>query len=379
MTDRVHAATRKGFFTIDRTSGGWKVTGVDFVGQNANMLMHDPRNGTLYVAFDHGHFGVKLHRSTDDGMTWQECGVPEYPELTEVDRQKQAEAGEVGARRDFSSLKEIWELTPGGPDQPGLLWAGTIPGGLFRSTDDGSTWTLVRSLWERDERWQWFGGGKDHPGIHSVAVNPQNSDHLTVGISCGGVWVSEDGGDSWHCRADGMRAEYMPPDQAGNPNVQDPHRLVQCRDAPSALWVQHHNGIFRSTDGGGQWQEIENVSPASFGFAVAVHPADPDTAWFVPGVKDECRVPVDGQMVVTRTQDGGRTFQSLRSGLPQEHCYDIVFRHALDIDGSGERLAIGSSTGSLWISEDGGESWHTVTHHLPPIYCVRFAAAPLTA
>lgn len=324
---------------------------------------------------DLGHFGTKLHRSPDGGRTWEECAVPTYPEWTAEDQRKQDEAGEIGARRDFSSLKEIWELTPGGADQPETLWAGTIPGGLFRSNDRGTSWEMVHSLWDRDDRWQWFGGGKDHPGIHSVAVHPQNSQHVTVGISCGGAWVSEDGGDTWNCRAEGMRAEYMPPEEAGNPNIQDPHRLVQCPSSPDGLWVQHHNGIFRSTNGGQSWQEIENVEPSSFGFAVVVHPHDPDTAWFVPGVKDECRVPVDGKFVVTRTRDGGQTFEQLDKGLPAGNCYDIVYRHGMDIDTTGNQLAMGSTTGSLWVSDNGGEAWNCVTSHLPQIYCVRFAAS----
>lgn len=372
MSDRLHVATRKGFFTVDRSAGKWQVAKVDFLGQNATMSLRDPRDGTLYVAIDHGHFGTKLQRSSDDGQTWEEVGVPAFPALTDEDRKKQADAGEIGARRDFSSLKEIWELTPGGPDQPGTLWAGTIPGGLFRSTDRGATWEMIRSLWDRDDRWHWFGGGKDSPGIHSVAVDPRNSQHVTVGISCGGAWATEDGGETWEVRAKGMRAEYMPPEQAYEPNAQDPHRLVQCPANPDALWVQHHNGIFRSTDAGRSWTEIENVKPSVFGFAVAVHPKDPQSAWFVPGVKDECRVPVDGKLVVTRTRDGGQSFEALSKGLPQSHCYDIVFRHALDIDRTGNRLAMGSSTGGLWVTEDGGDQWECVSAHLPQIYCVRF-------
>lgn len=373
MSDRVYVATHKGVFTIDRSDSGWNISQVNFLGENATMLLHDPRDGTLYVALALGHFGVKLHRSSDQGESWEECAVPVYPKFTEADKQKQAETPEMGARRDFSKLHEIWELTPGGPDQPGFLWAGTIPGGLFRSTDRGSSWELVCSMWDREERWQWFGGGKDSPGIHSVAVHPNNSQHVTLAISCGGAWVSDDGGEIWNCRSDGMRCEYLPPDEAGNPNAQDPHRLVQCRSNPESLWVQHHNGIFRSTNGGEFWHEIENVQPSVFGFAVVVHPDDPNTAWFVPGVKDECRVPVDGKLVVTRTRDGGQSFKSLDKGLPDDHCYDIVFRHGLDIDTTGNQLAMGSTTGSLWVSENGGDSWDGISTHLPPIHCVRFA------
>ena len=115
------------------------------------------------------------------------------------------------------------------------------------------------------------------------------------------------------------------------------------------------------------------MAPSKFGFAVAAHPKNPDTAWFVPAVKDECRVPVDAKLVVARTRDGGKSFSVLGKGLPQEHAYDLVYRHALAVDDTGDRLAVGSTTGGLWVSEDQGDSWACVTHTLPPVYAVRFA------
>ena len=138
------------------------------------------------------------------------------------------------------------------------------------------------------------------------------------------------------------------------------------------MWVQHHNGVFRSTDGARSWQEVTAIKPSKFGFAVAVHPRNPDTAWFVPGVKDECRVPVDGRLVVARTRDGARSFDVLTEGLPQNHAYDLVYRHALEVDDSGTLLAMGSTTGHLWVSENAGDAWTLVAGHLPPISCVRF-------
>jgi photosystem II stability/assembly factor-like uncharacterized protein len=155
--------------------------------------------------------------------------------------------------------------------------------------------------------------------------------------------------------------------------VQDVHRCVQCPGQPAEWWVQHHNGIFRSTDDAASWRELE-VAPSSFGFAVVVHPRDGSTAWFVPGISDQRRIPVDGHVIVNRTRDGGRTFEALTKGLPQRHAYDITYRHGLDIDAGGDRLVFGTTTGSLWVTEDQGDSWQTVSEHLPPVYCVRFAA-----
>ncbi|MFQ5414955.1 MAG: exo-alpha-sialidase, partial [Phycisphaerae bacterium] len=261
---------------------------------------------------------------------------------------------------------------PGGADERGVLWCGTAPGGLFRSADGGASWRLIRSLWDDPGRKNWFGGGLDIPAIHSICVDPRDARRVAVGVSCGGVWVTTDGGETWACRADGMWAAYVPPERKCDPTIQDPHCVVQCAARPDVMWAQHHNGIFRSTDGAASWHDIPSAGPSTFGFPVVVHPQDGDTAWFVPAVSDERRIPVDGRVVVTRTRDGGRTFDVLGSGLPSAHAYDLVFRHALDVDETGDRLAMGSSTGSLWVSEDQGDAWTHVSAHLPPVHCVRF-------
>lgn len=374
MGHLLHLATRKGVFAVERAANGrgWSITGASFLGDNCSVVLRDPRDGVLYAALGHGHFGVKLHRSRDGGSNWEEITAPQYPPMPEGYEPKKHPF--FGTPIEWK-LELIWCLEPGGANQPGRLWCGTLPGGLFRSDDGGATWELNRELWDDPRREEWFGGGYPQPGIHSVCLHPKHPDRLSLGISCGGVWHTTDAGKSWKQHEGGMRAEYMPPEQAFAPNSQDPHRLVRCADHPEVMWVQHHNGIFRSTDGGMNWVESLDVKPANFGFAVAAHPHNPDVAWFVPGIKDEKRIPVDGKLVVTRTRDGGRTFDQLTTGLPQQHAYDLVFRHALDIDESGEVLAFGSTTGSLFISENGGEKWECISNYLPPIHAVRFAAS----
>lgn len=364
MGERAWVSTRKGLFPLERVRGAWRIGKPSFLGDPVTIALCDPRDGALYAALNLGHFGVKLRRSTDGGAHWDEVAVPEYPPQPDA----------TAEDKTPWKLAQIWSLEAGGRDEAGVLWAGTIPGGLFRSADRGNSWSLVRALWDRPERLQWVGGGYDHPGIHSILVDPRDSRHVTVAISCGGVWQTRDGGASWSVTAAGMRADFMPPEQRGDPNIQDPHRVVHCPAAPDRLWCQHHCDIFVSRDGGARWDASEGFALSRFGFAVAAHPHDPDTAWFAPGVKDECRVPVDGRLAVTRTRDGGKTFTALGTGLPQSDCYDIVYRHGLDIDGSGERLLMGSTTGGLWASDDGGERWQTLSMTLPPIFSVRFAA-----
>jgi photosystem II stability/assembly factor-like uncharacterized protein len=366
MTDKLFVSTRKGLFRVGREAAGWHVEGVDFLGDNVTLTLSDPRSGRHFAALDHGHFGVKLHRSTATG--WEEIAVPAYPQKPEG-----LEENDIWGRPLAWSMARIWALAAGGADEPGVIWCGTLPGGLFRSEDHGDSWSMVRSLWDHPKRKQWAGGGADLPGLHSILVDPRNSQRVWIAVSTGGIWFTEDSGDSWTQRGDGMRAEYVPPELTNDPIAQDVHCLAQCRAFPHRMWVQHHNGIFVSSDEGRTFSEITGVEPSVFGFPVVVHPNDPDTAWFVPEIKDEKRIPRDGRLVVTRTRDGGRTFEILNEGLPQSHAYDLVYRHALAIDDTGERLAFGSTTGGLWVSEDQGDRWSNVTHTLPPIYAVRFA------
>jgi hypothetical protein len=250
-----------------------------------------------------------------------------------------------------------------------------MPGGLFRSDDGGASWSLVETLWRMPERRKWgsvAGGGL--PGISTVLVDPRDPADIRLGISTAGVWATRDTGTSWSLINRGMYAEYMPPELREDPISQDVHQLARCEAHPEVMWCQHHNGVFRSEDGGATWHDLPAIRPSKFGFAVAAHPRDKLTAWFVPAIKDERRIPVDGKVVVARTRDGGKSFDVLTRGLPQHHAYDLVYRHALAVDQSGERLAFGSTTGGFWISEDGGDSWTAPEARLPPVSVVRFAS-----
>ena len=354
MDDSLLVATRKGLFALKRRRAGWAAELIGFAGIAVTNALRV--NGTVYAALKHGHFGAKLHRSDDGGNSWRELAAPAFP----------ADAA------DAPTLFQIWSLDDGGRHHPDRLWIGAIPAGLFRSDDRGDSWQLISSLWNVPERARWFGGGYDAAGIHSVSPDPRDADRALVAISCGGVWETRDDGTSWAVLGKGLLAPYVPPEQAEDSAIQDPHRVARCAAAPDVMWMQHHAGIYRSTDAGAHWTRLSPLGD-DFGFAVAAHPRDGGTAWFVPAIKDEIRMPRDGALCVTRTRDGGKSWQVMREGLPQRDTYDLIYRHGLDVDQTGERLAMGSTTGALWFSGDGGARWELVAAHLPPVYAVRFA------
>jgi photosystem II stability/assembly factor-like uncharacterized protein len=190
-----------------------------------------------------------------------------------------------------------------------------------------------------------------------------------VGVSTAGVIETLDGGKTWHSRNKGMTLEHEP-----DPHAEwghDPHYIEQCPAQPEHLWQQNHVGIFYSRDGAATWSRVSKPDEGvHFGFPITVDEQDGRTAWVVPGHSDQRRMTVDGSLFVARTTDGGQSWQQLRAGLPQEGAHDVILRHALS--SRAGTLAFGSTTGNLYVSEDRGESWQTVSHNLPPIYSVRF-------
>ncbi|MEM7334189.1 MAG: glycosyl hydrolase, partial [Chloroflexota bacterium] len=312
---------------------------------------------------DHGHWGQKLYRSSNLGESFDEVEAPKYPEdaiMYDVF---------AGGAEKPAVTSYLWTIVPGGVDEPNKLYIGTEPGGLFQTIDGGETFQLVESLWNHPSRQNnWFGGGRDQAGCCSVVVDPRDSQHLYVTISIGGIYESTDGGKSWNGRNHGLIAEYLPDPHAEYGH--DGHCLVAAPSNPDVLWQQNHCGVFKSIDKGQSWSN-HTSGKVKFGFPIVIDEQDPNTAWVIPAVSDDKRLAFDGALFVARTEDGGETWQELRDGLPQQNSFDVVFRHALDID--GDTLIFGTTTGNLFISEDRGNHWQAIGNYFPPIYSVRLS------
>jgi len=356
MKSTLLLGTRKGFVAYRQLNGKWEMENLSFEGVPVSIAYADPLKGTWWACLDHGHWGVKLHRSNDRGRNWEEMTAPAYPEGEEVKDGIPA------------TTRYIWSIAQGGASG---LWVGTDPGGLFISKDEGSSFQLIGSLWNHPSRKEgWMGGGRDQPGIHSIVIDPRDEDHIHIAISCAGVFETIDAGGSWEVRNSGLRADFLP-DPTSNIG-HDPHILVAAPTNPDVLWQQNHCGIFRSTDAAKSWQDVSQAQgPARFGFAIAVADDNPDQAWVAPANSDVTRTAIHGSLCICRTDDGGKTWKELRKGLPQQHCFDIVYRHALAC--SGNTVAFGSTTGNLFFSPDRGESWQVINNYLPMIYSVQFA------
>jgi len=348
--------TRKGLLQYEKINGKWKSTAHDFLGIPVTMFLQDERNGIWWAGLSHGHWGQKLHMSEDKGKTWKEVETPKYPEGYEIKEGKAAK------------LNLMWAMAAAGADKPNTLHIGTEPGGFFTSNDYGKSWQLCESLWQDPDREKhWFGGGFDNAAIHSIEVNPNNSNHIYIGISCGGVYESLDGGQNWKAQNNGLVSDFLPNQTAEVGH--DPHLLKMCLSKPEVLWQQAHCGIWVSKDGAQSWQDVRGKDKnADFGFNITIDHNNPNRAWVAPGISDEIRVAVDGALCISRTEDGGQTWQAFRNGLPQKNCSDIVYRHAMDrLDNT---LVFGTTTGNIFFSNDDGETWEALSHYSPMVHTV---------
>lgn len=392
MSNQILLGTRKGTLIVDRKGSDWVARPLAHAGMSISYACTDPRDGTLWAAMDHAHWGPKLSRSRDEGKTWQQVNQIAYPKGARFIEQhlptpdQDPNTKKPTTYKDATLLK-VWVMAFGGADQPGTLYAGTLPGGLFKSTDGGDTWELNRPLWNHESRGgdlfagdartrnEWCGtpaavtSGEFVPGMHSIVVDLRDGNHLLVAVSSAGVLETRDGGKTWAGRNRGMTNDYLPNAEAEWGH--DPHFITACPANPDRLWQQNHCGVFTSEDGARTWKKVSRPEVGvHFGFPIATDERDGRTAWVVPARGDDARISLEGGLCVARTDDGGASWKPFRKGLPQQDTYDVVYRHALDA--SGDRVCFGSTTGNVYLSEDRGESWRCLGTNFPPVHSVRF-------
>ncbi len=352
--------TRKGLWIArsDDDRRSWSLHGPDELRSEVHAVAVDTRgeHPRLFMASRHWHWGPQILHSDDLGTTWERGvdGAIRFPEDT------------------GRTLEAVWSISPS-PTEPDVVWAGTEPSALFRSTDNGQSFSMVRPLWDHPHREQW-GAGFGGQAIHTVLPHPSEPQQVTVAMSTGGVYRTADGGDSWAPANQGISAVFMPEDMQYPEFGQCVHKVTRDAADPNRLYAQNHGGVFRSDDAADSWTSIAQGLPSDFGFPVVAHPHRSGTVYLFPLEGADGRFPPDGTCRVWRSSDAGETWEELAKGLPDSGFYAGVMRDAMCVDQADPAgVYFGSRDGSVFASNDDGASWHAVAEHLPDVLCVRAA------
>jgi photosystem II stability/assembly factor-like uncharacterized protein len=240
----------------------------------------------------------------------------------------------------------------------GVLFAGTDPAEVLASRDGGATWTQGQSLREMPGYDRWSYPLAPHtPHVMLFAPHPRRPETVFAGIEVGGIARSDDGGATW--RMVGARGAG-----AIHPDL---HGMAICAAAPETIYAATPQGVYVSDDGGESWQQrIEGLEPL-YCRPIVVHGAEPSTAVVVAthGASGFFGIPAERTGgAVFRTQDSGRTWRQVTHGLPSP----LAPTPAMAADpGVPQRFYLPLFSGDVYVSDDAGATWRELAAGLPPI------------
>jgi photosystem II stability/assembly factor-like uncharacterized protein len=205
------------------------------------------------------------------------------------------------------------------PAKPETIYVATSGGGVWRSDDGGQTWSLP-------------GAGLVSRGVEWIEVDPRDAATLWAGVKGGesaAFWRSPDRGKTW------VPVRVDPTSSAvGQP-------IAFAASKPGTIFVPSTNMHYRSGDGGKTWQSFR--VPGQDVYALAVHPKDANIVW-AGGRGSEHNL--------SRSQDGGKTWHPFGKGL-REDSIKLLRVSASD----PSTLYAVSGFGHLQRSTDGGATW----------------------
>jgi hypothetical protein len=211
--------------------------------------------------------------------------------------------------------------------------------------------------------------------LHTILLDPSNSDRIFIAISAAGAFRTDDGGKTWRAINRGLRSQYIPDPEAEVGHCV--HRIAMHPSRPNVLFMQKHWDVMRSDDAGGTWREVSGNLPTDFGFVIDVHAHEPETIYVVPIKSDAEHYPLEGKLRVYRSRSGGDEWEALSNGLPQANCYVNVLRDAMAVDKFDDcGVYFGTTGGQVYVSSDAGDSWTAAVRDLPAVLSVEVQTLP---
>ena len=167
---------------------------------------------------------------------------------------------------------------------------------------------------------------------------------MCVGTIGSGLWVSRDAGDSWRRVMKGLWSESQVFSLTVHPRE------------PRAVFAGANDGIYKSNDAGQSFERLESPMNKLHVWKVAVDPADPDILF--AGTRPAA---------LFRSQDGGHSWRELPAQMAEE-CPNVRIPRvtALSVDPTDHRVVwAGIEVDGVRRSTDGGDSWQTITSGIP--------------
>jgi photosystem II stability/assembly factor-like uncharacterized protein len=240
---RVLVGTRKGAFilTSDEKRERWEVSEPHFGGWEIYHLKGSPADPKrLYASQSSGWFGQLIQRSDDGGKTWEPVG------------NEFAYDGIPGTHQWYDGtqhpweFKRVWYLEPA-PGDPDTVYAGVEDAALFRSSDGGKSWQELSGLRSaKGHLWQPGAGGMC---LHTILLDPRNSNRIFVAISAAGAFRTDDGGETWRPITHGLKSGYELPDPMAEVG-HCVHNMALHPSRPETLFMQKHWDVMRTDNAG---------------------------------------------------------------------------------------------------------------------------------
>lgn len=327
-SNEVLVGTLDGAVLIERKAKGaeWRVANGALRGQHISTLIEEPQSGLIFAGVFHGG----IHASADGGKTWE----PRDNGLTE---------------------RDVYTITTYRLNGKTRLYAGTEPAHLYFSDDLGRHWSELPALRSVPSVPQWTFPGPPHIAhLKHINFDPRDPSTIYGSIEVGGLLKSTDLGKTW-VDIPGMYA--------------DVHRTVIRPDNPKRIYITGGDGLYVTSDGGATWEHWVTKEHELGGYPdqLVFHPRQPDlmfisSAHNSPGTWRATRT--SGSRV-SRSRDGGRTWEVLRNGLPDRMDGAV---EAMSLEAWGDSFAIyfANTAGEVYCGEE-GNSWSKIIDGLAPI------------